>query len=71
MRQTDEICSEVNCGKGRCETARGSLFGFKCKCENGWSRTRSNQEDDLDFLPCIIPNCKYITLEKLNILMIA
>ncbi|KAK1374141.1 hypothetical protein POM88_030334 [Heracleum sosnowskyi] len=53
----DEICNEVNCGKGTCETARGSLFGFKCKCENGWSRTGSNQEDDLDFLPCIIPNC--------------
>ncbi|KAK1374143.1 Vitamin K-dependent protein S-like [Heracleum sosnowskyi] len=52
-----EICNEVNCGKGKCEASLGSQFGFKCKCDSGWSRTRPNQDEDLDFLPCIIPNC--------------
>ncbi|XP_017231358.1 uncharacterized protein LOC108205795 isoform X2 [Daucus carota subsp. sativus] len=51
-----DICKEVSCGKGTCEANLGSQFGFKCKCEAGWSRNRPNQED-FDFLPCIIPNC--------------
>ncbi|KAL6575501.1 hypothetical protein OROHE_000878 [Orobanche hederae] len=55
----DDLCKEVECGKGSCETAIGSPFNFKCKCNNGWKRTRINDdEQDLEFLPCIIPDCE-------------
>ncbi|KAL6568246.1 hypothetical protein OROHE_003930 [Orobanche hederae] len=57
--RTDDLCKEVECGKGSCETAIGSPFNFKCKCNNGWKRTRINDdEQDLEFLPCIIPDCE-------------
>ncbi|KAG6415596.1 hypothetical protein SASPL_123009 [Salvia splendens] len=55
----DDLCKEVECGKGSCEAAPGSPFNFKCNCEQGWKRTRLDDEDDLEFLPCIIPNCTY------------
>ncbi|KAL8555087.1 hypothetical protein ACS0TY_003042 [Phlomoides rotata] len=55
----DELCKEVECGRGSCEAAPGSPSQFKCNCENGWKRTRLDDQDenDLEFLPCIIPNC--------------
>ncbi|KAL1558839.1 hypothetical protein AAHA92_09255 [Salvia divinorum] len=53
----DDLCKEVECGKGSCEAAPGSPFSFKCNCEEGWKRTRLDDEEDLEFLPCIIPNC--------------
>lgn len=61
MLSTDEICKEVNCGRGTCKVAIGSKFNFKCECEANWRRTRFDEEDedDLEFLPCVIPNCKY------------
>lgn len=57
MKKSDELCKEVQCGKGTCEAAPGSPFNFKCNCDDGWKRTRLDDEDDLEFLPCIIPDC--------------
>ncbi|KAI5676719.1 hypothetical protein M9H77_07669 [Catharanthus roseus] len=53
----DNICNDVQCGKGKCEADMGKPFGFVCECESGWKRTRDSDEDNLQFLPCIIPNC--------------
>ncbi|CAL5330464.1 unnamed protein product [Camellia sinensis] len=53
----DNICNDVECGKGNCTVALNSTFNFKCECENGWKRTRFDSEQDLLFLPCVIPNC--------------
>ncbi|CAL5379692.1 unnamed protein product [Camellia sinensis] len=53
----DNICKEVECGKGNCSVALDRPFGFKCECENGWKHTRLDSEQDLLFLPCVIPNC--------------
>ncbi|KGN60821.1 uncharacterized protein LOC101221137 [Cucumis sativus] len=53
----DKVCEEVNCGKGNCTPGVEHLpFGFSCECDPGWKRTRDN-DDDLVFLPCVIPNC--------------
>ncbi|PIN23408.1 hypothetical protein CDL12_03868 [Handroanthus impetiginosus] len=51
------LCNEVECGRGSCEAASNYPFGFRCNCENGWKRTRFDDEENLEFLPCIIPNC--------------
>ncbi|KZV54420.1 hypothetical protein F511_09735 [Dorcoceras hygrometricum] len=55
----DNICNEVQCGKGSCQSDRSYPFGFKCVCDSGWKRTRldDSDEQDLLYLPCIIPNC--------------
>ncbi|KAF3679519.1 putative ribose-5-phosphate isomerase-like [Capsicum annuum] len=56
----DNICKDVECGKGSCEKAPGKPFNFICKCEGGWKRTHhddDDDEDDLKFLPCIVPKC--------------
>ncbi|KAL7126343.1 hypothetical protein ABFS83_14G179700 [Erythranthe nasuta] len=53
----DNICNEVECGKGSCEAAPGKPFNYKCDCEDGWKRTRFDDEQDLEFVPCTIPNC--------------
>ncbi|GAB2211466.1 hypothetical protein Droror1_Dr00024779 [Drosera rotundifolia] len=54
----DDICSEVNCGKGTCKASVIPLV-YTCECNAGWRRTRlpDNEEQYLQFLPCIIPNC--------------
>ncbi|XP_076911916.1 uncharacterized protein LOC143570042 [Bidens hawaiensis] len=54
----DDFCGKVNCGKGNCSADGTKPFGFVCKCDPGWRRTRSeDDDDDHDFLPCVIPNC--------------
>ncbi|KAI3448673.1 hypothetical protein Pfo_005338 [Paulownia fortunei] len=53
----ENLCNEVECGKGSCEAAPGYPFNFRCNCEDGWKRTRLDDEQNLEFLPCIIPNC--------------
>ncbi|XP_021857268.1 uncharacterized protein [Spinacia oleracea] len=55
-----EKCSQVSCGKGTCESKPDYLpHGFICECDSGWRRTRltDSEEQYLQFLPCIIPNC--------------
>ncbi|KAM7258028.1 hypothetical protein ACFE04_013769 [Oxalis oulophora] len=49
----DDVCKEVNCGKGKCEPNKNSSFLFECQCEEGWKQFYS----DFKFLPCIVPNC--------------
>ncbi|KAI3726548.1 hypothetical protein L1987_66346 [Smallanthus sonchifolius] len=54
----DNLCDEVICGRGNCSVDVDQPFNFVCKCDPGWRRTPvSDYEDDLQFLPCIIPNC--------------
>ncbi|XP_011091957.1 uncharacterized protein LOC105172276 [Sesamum indicum] len=53
----ESLCDEVECGKGSCEAAPGYPFNFRCICQDGWKRTRLDDEQNLEFLPCIIPNC--------------
>ncbi|KAL2942556.1 Blue-sensitive opsin, partial [Bienertia sinuspersici] len=55
-----EKCSQVSCGKGTCKSKPDYIpHGFVCECESGWRRTRlsDNEEQYLQFLSCIIPNC--------------
>ncbi|XP_021742229.1 uncharacterized protein LOC110708406 [Chenopodium quinoa] len=55
-----EICSQVSCGKGTCKSKPDYVpHGFTCECDSGWRRTRlsDSEEQYLQFLPCIIPNC--------------
>ncbi|XP_018826299.1 uncharacterized protein LOC108995230 [Juglans regia] len=50
------VCEDVECGKGNCSADLSYPLGFKCECNTGWKRTR-DEDDDLTFLPCVIPNC--------------
>ncbi|XP_078442528.1 neurogenic locus notch-like protein isoform X2 [Wolffia australiana] len=47
-------CAEGQCGMGTCK-ARGSLLGFSCECNPGW--TKLDPSGLFPFLPCLIPNC--------------
>ncbi|XP_074327593.1 uncharacterized protein LOC141665506 [Apium graveolens] len=61
----DEICNEVSCGKGTCETARGSLFGFKCKCENSAAPPTPSIPTNISvFDPCYWTYCGEGTCKK-------
>ncbi|GER46340.1 vitamin K-dependent protein C [Striga asiatica] len=55
----ENICNVVECGRGRCVADQGHPFNFTCDCEDGWRRTRLEDDDeqDLEFLPCVIPDC--------------
>ncbi|CAL9003564.1 unnamed protein product [Prunus brigantina] len=54
----DEVCKQVECGRGTCKFDVEDPLGFTCECEAGWKRTRDgDKDDDLKFLPCVIPNC--------------
>jgi hypothetical protein len=55
---TDDVCKEVECGKGTCKPSSTSTFFFECECETGWKQARPDGGDHLNFLPCVIPNCK-------------
>ncbi|KAM0963063.1 uncharacterized protein LOC126606319 isoform X1 [Malus sylvestris] len=52
----DDVCKEVECGKGNCKPSSNSTFFFECDCEPGWKQT-SNNTHHFKFLPCVIPNC--------------
>ncbi|XP_050221034.1 uncharacterized protein LOC126671313 [Mercurialis annua] len=52
------ICNEVNCGKGKCEGNILKPLGYSCECDPGWGRSSNEDvDDDLEFLPCVIPKC--------------
>lgn len=61
---SDDVCKEVECGKGTCKPSKNSTFLFECECHQGWKQSLSNDDDEssLKFLPCIVPNCKQRTL---------
>lgn len=52
-----DACKEDVCGKGKCVASNNSTFGFECQCEPGWKQARSQDDDSLKFMPCVIPNC--------------
>ncbi|CAA7053383.1 unnamed protein product [Microthlaspi erraticum] len=49
------ICSKVECGKGKCKESSNATIKHECECDNGWKQFDNN----LKFLPCIIPNCTF------------
>ncbi|VVB01131.1 unnamed protein product [Arabis nemorensis] len=51
----DNICKEVECGKGKCKASSNSTFMYECECEDGWKQF----DHHLKFLPCITPNCTF------------
>lgn len=53
----DDVCTEVECGKGTCKPSLNSTFFFECECDRGWKQSRPDHSDHLSFLPCVIPNC--------------
>ncbi|KAK2453876.1 hypothetical protein QL285_001503 [Trifolium repens] len=54
----DDVCKEVECGKGTCKPSKNSTFPFECECDQGWKKAfDSNDDGGMKFLPCIIPNC--------------
>ncbi|CAK9329121.1 unnamed protein product [Citrullus colocynthis] len=56
----ENVCKEVNCGKGTCKASGNGTFSFECDCDSGWKQTLSDDDDDgghFEFLPCIIPKC--------------
>lgn len=55
----DTVCKGDVCGKGTCKASNSSL-GYECECDAGWKQTRAQNDTLFKFLPCVIPNCKYI-----------
>ncbi|XP_061376202.1 uncharacterized protein LOC133318226 [Gastrolobium bilobum] len=53
----ENVCKEVECGKGICNPSKNSTFFFECDCNPGWKQPLSAHDEGLKFLPCIIPNC--------------
>ncbi|XP_012069693.1 uncharacterized protein LOC105632035 [Jatropha curcas] len=53
----DDVCKKIECGRGTCKPSKNSTFFYECECDAGWKQTRSQLDDNLKFLPCIIPNC--------------
>ncbi|XP_010449999.1 PREDICTED: uncharacterized protein LOC104732162 isoform X1 [Camelina sativa] len=51
----DNVCNEVECGKGKCKASSNTTFMYECECEDGWKQFDHN----LKFLPCIAPNCSF------------
>lgn len=54
-KNTDNICKEVECGKGKCKAPSNTTFMYECECEDGWKQF----DQHLKFLPCITPNCTF------------
>lgn len=67
---TDNVCKEVECGKGTCKASSNSTLFFECECDPGWKQARSDDDDDLKFLPCVVPNCKAYPLSPLFLMQI-
>ncbi|KAG6764492.1 hypothetical protein POTOM_031962 [Populus tomentosa] len=53
----DDVCKKVECGKGTCKPSDNSTWFYECECDPGWTQTRFEQDDHLQFLPCVVPNC--------------
>ncbi|OVA05398.1 hypothetical protein BVC80_441g161 [Macleaya cordata] len=55
----DDVCKEVECGKGKCKSSLDNNLPFICECEPGWKQITPFEQDHdlLHFLPCVIPNC--------------
>ncbi|KAF9677630.1 hypothetical protein SADUNF_Sadunf08G0127600 [Salix dunnii] len=55
----DDVCEKVECGKGTCKPSDNSTWFYECECDPGWMKTRFDQDDHLQFLPCVVPNCEF------------
>ncbi|GAB4851042.1 hypothetical protein Ancab_030340 [Ancistrocladus abbreviatus] len=53
----DDVCNNVECGRGQCKASQHSAVGFVCECNAGWQQSLSGDTDGNDFMPCIFPNC--------------
>ncbi|BAT94113.1 hypothetical protein LR48_Vigan02g221500 [Vigna angularis] len=54
---SEDLCREVECGKGTCKPSKNDTILFECDCDPGWRQTLSSPDEGLKFLPCIVPNC--------------
>ncbi|MED6174224.1 hypothetical protein PIB30_067055 [Stylosanthes scabra] len=63
----EDVCKEVECGKGTCKPSKNSTFLYECECNPGWKQSLSTHPERFTFLPCIVPNCtlNYSCLEAL------
>ncbi|KAL0321979.1 UNVERIFIED_CONTAM: hypothetical protein Scaly_2494300 [Sesamum calycinum] len=59
---TGAACNEIVCGRGSCVPLINTTFGFECVCDPGWRQARPDGDQYLNFLPCLIPNCKFFVL---------
>lgn len=64
------ICDTAECGKGTCSEVPGIIpevtTSYKCTCDPGWSQPKLLNLTVLPFMPCIIPDCKYL-YSRLNL----
>lgn len=54
---SEDVCKEVECGKGACKPSNNGTLLFECDCDPGWRQTLSSHDDGFKFLPCVVPNC--------------
>nr|XP_025620253.1 uncharacterized protein LOC112711759 isoform X1 [Arachis hypogaea] len=52
----EDVCKEVECGKGACKPSKNSTFLYECECNPGWKQSLSSHTQVFTFLPCIVPN---------------
>ncbi|KAG9451916.1 hypothetical protein H6P81_004820 [Aristolochia fimbriata] len=50
-------CHGIECGKGTCKESSNHSIPFVCECDRGWRRLHT--DDDIPFLPCVVPDCKF------------
>ncbi|XP_027367330.1 uncharacterized protein LOC113873423 [Abrus precatorius] len=53
----EDVCKEVECGKGTCKPSKNRTLLFECDCDPGWKQALSAHDPGFNFLPCIVPNC--------------
>ncbi|XP_010026939.3 uncharacterized protein LOC104417339 [Eucalyptus grandis] len=55
----DDLCKEVECGKGKCMPllSDSANFLYECECDPGWRKSPLRGTDPLTLLPCTLPNC--------------
>ncbi|KAJ4719640.1 Neurogenic locus notch-like protein [Melia azedarach] len=53
----ENLCENVNCGKGTCKANSTSLIAYVCECEPGWKRAKNDRLNYFNFLPCLYPDC--------------
>lgn len=56
---TENVCDKVTCGKGKCKASQNSTFFYECECDLGWKQNTMADDQNLKFLPCIVPNCDF------------
>nr|POE50571.1 hypothetical protein CFP56_00034 [Quercus suber] len=58
LKNENDVCKEVVCGKGTCKPSNQSAFFlFECECDPGWKQANFGLAQNFKFLPCVVPNC--------------